>query len=155
MVLNIFNKTKQPQWTEYQPLFEHLMVKTLQVLQRPDTSAVSVIFVGPRKIHQINRDYRNIDRPTDVISFALSDDALIDPDDYVEAELGDIFINTKACINQASEYHHSVKREACFLFVHGLLHLCGFDHQTPKQEKEMIGWQKKILDDVVGPDDVD
>ncbi len=155
MPLNVINKTRQKQWSDYQPLLELLMDKTMKAFKKPAETAVSVIFVGPRKIRQINRDFRHIDRPTDVISFALADDAATDPQDYVAVELGDIFINTDAVVKQAAEYGHSVRRETSFLFVHGLLHLCGFDHQNKTDEKKMISWQKRILDNVVGADDAD
>jgi len=153
MPLNVFNRTRQKGWLEYQPLFAGIMDKALKMLGRPADTAVSVIFVSPRRIRQINRDYRHLDRPTDVISFALADDAETDRDDFVPQELGDIFINVQAVADQAVEYGHSQRREACFLFTHGLLHLCGFDHQTKTQESRMIAWQKKILDDIVRPDD--
>ena len=110
---------------------------------------MSVIYVTPQQIHEINRDYRHVDRPTDVISFALQDDmedAYVQEDMY---ELGDIFINVEAIRNQAKEYGHSIRREACFLFCHGLLHLMGYDHMTSEEEKEMFSLQDVILDEVV------
>ena len=64
-------------------------------------------------------------------------------------ELGDIFINVEAIRNQAKEYGHSIRREACFLFCHGLLHLMGYDHMTSEEEKEMFSLQDVILDEVV------
>ncbi len=102
-------------------------------------------------MHQINRDYRGVDRTTDVISFALKDE--MGEGDYIEEELGDIFINIDAAKRQAIEYGHSEKREICFLFTHGLLHLNGFDHMTKEDEAEMIQYQKKILDDIIPQDD--
>ena len=76
-----------------------------------------------------------------------------DQNDYFENELGDIFINIDAAKRQAVEYQHSLKREICFLFTHGLLHLNGFDHMNKEDEKEMISYQKKILNDIVSEDD--
>ena len=113
----------------------------------PDRSIIKT----PEQIQGINRDYRNIDRPTDVISFALADNK--EETDYIPNELGDIFINIDAARRQAVDYEHSEKREICFLFTHGLLHLNGFDHQTPEEEKEMIKYQKMILDELVGQND--
>lgn len=74
-------------------------------------------------------------------------------DDYEvmegDNELGDIFINVQAIIDQASEYGHSMRREVCFLFTHGLLHLLGYDHMNENDEKEMFSLQDVILDDIV------
>ena len=110
-----------------------------------------VDLVSLEEIHKINKEYRHVDRPTDVISFALADNK--DQNDYFENELGDIFINIDAAKRQAVEYQHSLKREICFLFTHGLLHLNGFDHMNKEDEKEMISYQKKILNDIVSEDD--
>lgn len=146
-MLNIINQTKYRDFEEYYPLLEEYYQKTLEVLHKKDAYVMSLIIVGPVSIHRINRDYRNIDRVTDVISFALLDnDDLVQYED--EIELGDIFINRKRVLSQAKEYGHSVKREFVFLFVHGLLHLLGYDHMTPEDEKEMFGLQKKIVGDL-------
>lgn len=146
-MLNIINQTKYRDFEEYYPLLEEYYQKTLEVLHKKDAYVLSLIIVGPVSIHRINRDYRNIDRVTDVISFALLDnDDLVQYED--EIELGDIFINRKRVLSQAEEYGHSVKREFVFLFVHGLLHLLGYDHMTPEDEKEMFGLQKKIVGDL-------
>lgn len=129
--------------------YQHILERTVKVLDRPGDWELSVIFVTPERIHEINRNYRGVDRATDVISFAIQDDmedAYSQEDQY---ELGDIFINVDAVRKQASEYGHSIRREACFLFCHGLLHLMGFDHMTPEDEKEMFGLQDVILDEVV------
>ena len=105
--------------------------------------------MDPEEIHEINKTYRGIDRPTDVISFALMDSE----DDYEmmedDNELGDIFINVEAIRNQAKEYGHSLRREVCFLFTHGLLHLLGYDHMEEDEEKEMFALQDVILDEIV------
>lgn len=106
---------------------------------------MNIIFVNDEEIQQINRDYRNIDRVTDVISFALKDslDAIdmFDLDD----ELGDIFICVDQAIRQASEYGHSIEREIGFLSVHGYLHLNGYDHMTKEDEEVMFKKQDEIL----------
>ncbi|MCF0114831.1 MAG: rRNA maturation RNase YbeY, partial [Erysipelotrichaceae bacterium] len=112
--------------------------------------SLSVIFVRSRTIHTINRDYRGIDRPTDVISFALLDEE--DVYDFPEEEmieLGEIFINIDYAKKQAKEYGHSYEREICFLFTHGLLHCLGYDHMNEEDEKEMFSLQKEILDPIV------
>jgi probable rRNA maturation factor len=151
MAVNVFNQTGRRGYLKYRTDFAHILRRCRQVLDLSGPLAVSVIFTDDPRIREINRQYRGIDRPTDVISFALRDDQ--QQGDYVPEELGDIFINLDAAVRQAEEYGHSQRREICFLFTHGLLHLCGFDHQTPQQEKEMIRYQKQILDDLVGPDE--
>ncbi|MCF0204581.1 MAG: rRNA maturation RNase YbeY [Muribaculaceae bacterium] len=133
----------------YEEDFKVIMERALKILGRPDSLVCSVIFCSPEQIHQINRDYRNTDRATDVISFAMQDD---DSNIYVEeeeAELGDIFINLDAAARQSDEYGHSLRRETCFLFCHGLLHLLGYDHMEPEDEKVMFALQDEILDEVV------
>ena len=146
-MLNIVNKTKYKDFTDYYPLLEEYYERTLQVLELNDDYDLSLIIVGPVTIRKINREYRNIDRVTDVISFALLDEE----DDYSfdeRVELGDIFINRKRVYEQAEEYGHSIKREFIFLFVHGLLHLLGYDHMNEEDEKRMFALQKKIIGDL-------
>lgn len=151
MELNVYNRTRIKGLAGYRRIFEKIFEKAAKNLALNPQSSVSVIFVKDERMHQINRDYRGIDRTTDVISFALADNQ--DENDYIETELGDIFINIDAAVRQAEEYEHSEKREICFLFTHGLLHLCGFDHMKPEDEKVMIAKQKEILDDIVSPQD--
>ena len=151
MALNVYNQTDYRGYLKYKTYFRDILNNAAKVLDLPKRTAVRVIFVNDEQIQGINRDYRNIDRPTDVISFALADNR--DEVDYIPEELGDIFINIDAARRQAVDYDHSEKREICFLFTHGLLHLNGFDHQTPEEEKEMIRYQKMILDELVGQDE--
>jgi probable rRNA maturation factor len=108
-----------------------------------DKHTMNIIFVSKDRIQQINRDYRKIDRVTDVISFALfdNDECMYE----AEKELGDIFICVDRAIEQAQDYGHSIEREVGFLSVHGYLHLKGYDHQTEEQEKEMFSLQEEIL----------
>lgn len=104
----------------------------------------NVIIVDDNYIHRLNKDYRGIDRATDVISFALEDEK---NENYTDKRiLGDIYISLDKARMQAKEYGHTVDREICFLAVHGLLHLLGYDHQTKEEEKEMFTKQKEILD---------
>lgn len=102
---------------------------------------LSVIFVNEEEMHQINKLYRNIDRSTDVISFAEVDSGY----DHLPYELGDIFVNTDRVKSQADSYGHSEKREFAFLILHGMLHLLGYDHQTETDEKRMFALQDEIL----------
>ena len=103
----------------------------------------NIIIVDNEKIHEINKQYRNIDRPTDVISFALEEDETIDEPFKT---LGDIYISIDKVYEQAKEYNHSIKRELFFLVTHGFLHLLGYDHMTKEDEEEMFSLQEKILD---------
>ena len=106
----------------------------------------NVIFVDSNTIKSINKQYRNIDKVTDVISFALEDG-----EGNINFEfgrlLGDIYICVERMKEQAIEYGHSLLREQGFLTVHGLLHLLGYDHQTKEEEKIMFTKQELILDD--------
>jgi probable rRNA maturation factor len=103
----------------------------------------NVIIIDNEEIHKINKEYRGIDRPTDVISFALEDD-----DTFIKTEkriLGDIYISYDKVNEQALEYGHSVLREFCFLTIHGILHLLGYDHMEKEDEKVMFELQERIL----------
>lgn len=104
----------------------------------------NVIIISNSDIHKINKEYRNIDKPTDVISFALEDDKIISNPIY--RMLGDIYISYDMVLKQAEEYNHSTQREICFLAIHGLLHLLGYDHMNENDEKKMFGIQKELLD---------
>lgn len=106
----------------------------------------SIIFVSNEEIKNINREYRNIDKITDVISFAYNDNDI--DNIYADDEIGDIFICLDRAYEQAIEYGHSKEREVGFLAVHGYLHLKGYDHMTLEDEKEMFSLQEKILEEV-------
>ena len=107
-----------------------------------ENSIVSIVLTGDEHIHEINKIYRGIDRPTDVISFAFLDEET-NPNNITD--LGEIYISLEKAHTQAVEYNHSFKRELCFLLTHGLLHLLGYDHMTKEDEKEMFGLQEEIL----------
>lgn len=129
---------------DYNQVYQEIIKETAKQLDIGNDLELSCIFVDDNKIHEINKQYRNIDRSTDVISFALEDSEQF----YVEGmprSLGDIFISIDHAKTQAEEYGHSMKREMCFLFTHGLLHLLGFDHMNPEDEAKMIKKQKDIL----------
>lgn len=106
---------------------------------------VSVTFTDNEGIHALNREYRNVDRPTDVLSFPLSDGEDYDTDGDAVL-LGDIVISLERAQTQAEEYGHSFEREVAFLTVHSMLHLLGYDHETsPKDERDMFARQDEIL----------
>lgn len=105
----------------------------------------NIIITDNEYIHKINKEYRGIDRPTDVISFALEDNT-----DFIEPEfrvLGDIYISLDKAKEQASLYEHSFLRELAFLTIHGLLHLLGYDHMNEEDEKVMFSKQDEILNE--------
>ena len=103
---------------------------------------ISFILVDSDKIWEINKEYRKIDSPTDVISFAAIDDSI---DGSIPEEMGDIFICKERVLSQAQEYGHSVLREFAFLCTHGIYHLLGYDHQNAEEERVMFEKQEKIL----------
>lgn len=113
--------------------------------EKLDNVSFNLIIVDNKYIHELNKTYRNIDRETDVITFALEDeDTLIVPED--ERILGDIYISIDRARNQAEEYGHSLLRELSFLAVHGFYHLLGYDHQTKEEEKVMFSKQEEVLE---------
>ena len=113
--------------------------------QKLDNLEFNIIIVDNDYIHNLNKEYRNIDRPTDVITFALEDF-----DDGIKLDhrvLGDIYISLDKAKSQANEYNHSFKREICFLAVHGFLHLLGYDHMVKEDEEVMFSLQEVILNE--------
>ena len=129
----------------YQQDYLAIIKETTKQLGIDESLELSCILVDDQKIHDINKEYRKIDRPTDVISFALEDSEQF----YVSGmprSLGDIFISVDHAKMQAEEYGHSLKREMCFLFTHGLLHLLGYDHMEKDDEEKMMTTQKSILE---------
>jgi probable rRNA maturation factor len=114
-----------------------------------DNSEVSVTFVTNERIHEINREYRDKDAPTDVISFAmeeLGEGEIQLIGEELPRVLGDIIISIPKADEQAREYGHSFIRELGFLSVHGFLHLLGYDHMEKEEEEKMFSRQKEILD---------
>lgn len=142
MNIEIFNQTDENLVKDLDEL-KNLLT---DFCKREDLNNVmfNIIIVDKEKIHEINKTYRNIDRPTDVISFALEDEEeMIKPDDI--RILGDIYICIEKVHEQANEYNHSFKRELTFLAVHGLLHLLGYDHMEKEDEKIMFSKQEEVL----------
>lgn len=141
MKLGLFNETNE-NVDEYFKVIKKVLKKGLEILNIKDVE-FNIIVVDNNYIHELNKNYRGIDRETDVISFALEDDKTFNPDKRV---LGDIYISIDKVYSQAIEYGHSNLREFCFLGVHGMLHLLGYDHMNKADEKEMFELQDKILD---------
>ena len=138
----IFNETDE-NLDEYMDTFYKLLEFALKKENLSDVE-FNIIFVSLDKIHEINKEYRGIDRPTDVISFALEDNMEIKLEHRV---LGDIYICLDKAHEQAIEYNHSFLRETSFLMIHGLLHLLGYDHMKKEDEIVMFSKQDEILDE--------
>ena len=116
------------------------------VLSRENVRAsVCITVVDEAEIQRINHEFRNIDRVTDVLSFPAWDGGEYD---LTDGFLGDIAICEKRAREQAKEYGHSLERELAFLTVHGMLHLLGYDHMQPDEEKVMFGLQETILSEM-------
>lgn len=107
------------------------------------SARVDVTLVDDAAIADLNRRYRGVDRPTDVLSFALNEGAADPPP--ARALLGDVVISLERAAAQAAEHGHPLERELCFLAVHGTLHLMGYDHQTPRQERPMRALEEEVL----------
>ena len=105
----------------------------------------NIIIVHNDYIHELNKNYRGIDRETDVITFALEDDKTFNPEIRI---LGDVYISIDKAKSQSEEYGHSFLRELCFLAVHGMLHLLGYDHMKKTDEEVMFKLQEEILDEM-------
>ncbi len=139
--IEIFNETK---YDVKEILEMKKLIKYALKYEKLDNVEFDVILVDNKKIKQLNRDYRKIDKETDVISFAFED---YKPVIYDKIRvLGDIYISLDKAKEQANDYDHSLLRELCFLMIHGFLHLLGYDHINEEDEKIMFKKQKEILE---------
>ena len=138
----IFNETNYNLEKETKKIYELLAFALKR--EKLENVEFNIIFVDSDTIHEINRNYRHVDRVTDVISFALEDNETITLDHRV---LGDIYICVERAEEQAKEYGHSFLRELAFLSIHGLLHLLGYDHMEKEEEKIMFSKQEDILNE--------
>lgn len=141
MKIGLFNETEENLEEEFKIVLK-VLKKGLKILNIKKVE-FNVIIVDKDYIRELNKTYRNKDMETDVISFALEDDKTFNPEERV---LGDIYISIDRVHSQAKEYGHSEIRELCFLAVHGMLHLLGYDHMQKDEEKEMFSLQDKILE---------
>ena len=134
-------------------MLDDLLQFAAQVLDVEPTTEMSVTFMDNQQIQVYNRDYRQKDMPTDVISFAMEDEVedevaiILEEEMDVPRSLGDILISVEKAQEQAEQFQHSLERELGFLTVHGFLHLNGYDHMEEEEEKEMFALQEKILVD--------
>ena len=147
MGVSIYNKTKGSNLKQYYTDLDKIFESCLTTLKVDKEVDVAVILIRSKAIQKLNKQYRNIDKSTDVISFAIQDSEELMLDDTLD--IGDIYINVDSVVSQALDYGHSIRREFCFLFIHGLLHCFGYDHMNEKDEKIMFELQNKILDPLV------
>lgn len=152
ITVRIYGSNRQkliPVTKELRSLVKHACSETLYEEGYKGDFEVSVTFVDNEGIRRINKEYRDIDRATDVLSFPMTDDGeefTVDPETECY-NLGDIVISLEKAAEQAEEYGHSFKREVAFLTVHSMLHLLGYDHErSEEEEKEMFGKQDIVLD---------
>lgn len=170
MIVQFVNRQSKARPEPWKTLIREMLTAAIQVLRnqpcedqpywkeiKPAEPVVTVMFTGPIVMRRINRESRGIDRLTDVLSFPLLDikegrlmrplaaeDFEFDQKGRAAVPLGDILIAPDVAEQQAKEYGHTVRQEIAFLFVHGLLHLLGFDHEDENQKKRMIDLQKAI-----------
>ena len=152
MDLQLIDETKHV--TDHQlDLVRGVLEYAANYLSLPENTEMSVTLMDNKHIHEINKKYRGIDKPTDVISFAMEEDG--DEDDIIlpsdmefemPKNLSDLMISMEKVAEQAEYLGHSQDRELGFLTVHGFLHLNGYDHMKAEDEKEMFSLQDEILD---------
>ena len=137
----IFNTTNEEiDTTELEKVLE-FACKHMKV----DNPLLNVVIVDNKKIQEINKEYRGKDAVTDVISFAFEEVNDVEYDNV--RFLGEIYISYERCKEQAKDFGHSVKREFCYLAVHGLLHLLGYDHMVEEDKKVMRALEEEILNE--------
>ena len=137
----IFNTTKEKIDTSEMDKVINFACKKMNV----KNPLLNIVLVDNKRIQKINKEYRNIDAVTDVISFAFEEVNDVNYDDI--RFLGEIYISYERCCEQAQEFGHSVRRELCYLAVHGLLHLLGYDHMNEKDKKVMRTIEEEILNE--------
>ncbi|MEE6662196.1 rRNA maturation RNase YbeY [Limosilactobacillus fermentum] len=151
MELQLRDHTEGKLQPNQERLAEKVLAQAAKRLDVPEQAEMSLTFVLNSEIRELNRDYRGIDRATDVISFAIEDDddlANLPAEIRAElpVELGDLVISIDKVAEQALFLNHSADRELGYLLVHGFLHLNGYDHEEPADEEKMFTLQEEILD---------
>lgn len=139
-MIEVYNETEDNVYLEDIKNILNLGLKKLDV----KNAFVSVVIVDKEEIHEINKTYRNVDRVTDVISFAFEDNKMIESSDM--RILGEIYLCIEKAKEQSVEYGHSEKREICYLSVHGLLHLLGYNHEVEDEKRIMRQKEEEILE---------
>ncbi|MFA5602486.1 MAG: rRNA maturation RNase YbeY [Bacilli bacterium] len=139
--VNFFNESKI-NINEYIKELKKIIIYAINY-EKESNLEFDVIFVDNKHIRELNKKYRNIDKETDVLSFALEDNKRVEKQE--NRILGDIYISVERAKIQADEYNHSLLRELSFLMIHGFLHLLGYNHESKKEEKIMFNKQELIL----------
>ena len=137
----------------YERTLKKILKRVKKELGIKQKLGLSVTLCDNSHIQDLNKTYRDKNVPTDVLSFAIEDNGDIELMEELNKlskvrEIGDIIISYEKAQAQALEYNHSLNREVCFLFTHGVLHLLGYDHMNEKDEKVMFALQNKILSDL-------
>lgn len=133
----------------------HVLEKPLLIENVPPNVEISLVIVGQERIHELNREYRDKDKPTDVLSFAMSEQKdeeeetgfLTPPDGLVH--LGEVIVSYPQAVIQAAEHGHSIQKEMAILIIHGVLHILGYDHEKPEMEPAMTAKEKTILAEIL------
>lgn len=159
MTINIEYEAEKQLGIPYQEIIEGVVLEALDYVECPYEAEVNVIITDNEEIQAINKEYRKIDAPTDVLSFPLVDyetpadfDHVEDSvEDYFDPDtgellLGDIIVSVDKVEEQAEKYGHSTTRELAFLVAHSMLHLCGYDHIDEEEREEMEAKQREILE---------
>jgi probable rRNA maturation factor len=124
-----------------------VVAETLAAEQVNSPAELSLVITDDERIRQLNRDYRETDEATDVLSFALLEDSgvsFVNPPDGV-LHLGEVVVSYPRAVEQAGERHHPVQRELALLLVHGVLHLLGLEHEEPEDERKMRAEEERVL----------
>lgn len=123
---------------------EDIVEEVLDYEGYSDDYDISISFVDNKEIHELNKQFRGVDRATDVLSFPMLSDEFKDVE-YEEMSLGDIVVSLERALEQSIEYGHSFEREVCFLVCHSMFHLLGYDHDTEENTREMREKEEAVL----------
>lgn len=134
--IDINNKTKKDIDEELLHLFRRIAGLAAE-LEGYENGELSIALVNNQEIQQLNKKYREVDEPTDVLSFPMDEEVW-----------GDVIISMNRVQEQAEEYGHSITREACYLVIHGVLHLLGYDHHSQEEKAKMRQHEERILSDL-------
>lgn len=149
MIIDIFWEEESILQERREPLaalLNQAINKTIRMSDGSEEAEVSLVLVDDQRIHALNLEYRGVDRPTDVLSFALQEEMEGEPEiEVVDEMLGDIVISVERARNQAKEYGHSFEREIVYLAVHGTLHLLGYDHEEENNKQEMRNKEEEVM----------
>ena len=144
--VTISNKQKTPIDEQMRAVVRSCCAQVLSDEKIDFDCEVTVTFVDDKRIHEMNREFRSVDRPTDVLSFPLGENGEYDINPETNLySLGDVVISAETAARQAKDYGHSLEREIAFLTVHSMLHLLGYDHMEPDEEAVMREKQEKAL----------